>query len=374
MTLALNALLGVALLWAPGSEVTQPPPEGPADAPVEVDMVESPVQLVWDAPEGCADGATMQVRLDEAMHLQVEDGTTRKRWVIARVRQDGEQWTLRLWAAPEGTLSERALAEASCAELERATITIVAMLMPAVMVEPAAAPAPTPEDLEPKPAPEPMDANSLDALIGDAPESEPPPPDDGSPDMRAPPGSKLRGAVGFSGGYGRGTMPAPAGGLSVTAGLLLPKGRFELAGQYWGTRHIGLGSVRNARARYNLLSVALRGCGVPTIRSVELPMCGMVEAGSVIANVDGAALLHGPGRPIVLTGTSMGLNLVIAPTVALKFGAEGWIAIAQAEHRVLNGVISRSRRLGYRISGGVEFRFGGRRKAQSLRRGAGGVG
>jgi|GEM_PF-1573329 len=350
---------------SPDVSGTDPPP-----APARDDAA-SAVHLVWDAPaDECSDAATMQSRLDEAMKLQLDDDpTARERWVIARVRKVDDTWTLRLWVAPEGGLSERALTETSCAELERATLTIVAMLMPPVMVDPEPAPPPSAADMTPPPKPEPLDEGELDALIADAPEAEPPPPDPGGPDMEPPPASKLRGAIGFSGGYGSGNMPAGAGGFAITTALLAPNARVELVGQYWATRSIGLDTAPDARARYNLLSMAIRGCGAPRAsKRIEVPVCGGLEAGSVLANVDGAALIHGPGQPVVLLGVDSGVNIVLAHSVALRLGMQGWVSLLRAEHRLLDSALSRSNRFGYRLWAGVEFRFGGRRKARALER------
>ena len=377
MSLALTAVLALSMGVAPAPPDDYPPaaeaPPAPspaaADGPVRDDEA-SAVHLVWDAPaEECSDAASMQARLDEAMKLQLEDDPAgRQRWVIARVRKDGESWTLRLWVAPEGGLSERALTETSCAELERATLTIVAMLMPPVMVELNPTPPPTAGDMTPPPKADPMGTEELDALIADAPEAEPPPPDPGGPDIEPPASSKLRGAVGFSGGFGRGNMPANAGGFAVTTALLIPNARFELVGNFWSTRNIGLPAAPDARARYRLLSAALRGCGAPSIsKRIEVPACGGIEVGNVLAEVDGAALLHGPGQAVVLLGADSGIHVLLAPSVALKFIAHGWVSLRRAEHRALDSTLSTSDRFGYRISGGIEFRFGGGPKARAFK-------
>ena len=167
MSLALTAVLALSMGVAPAPPDDPPPAAESAPAPAPADEHQSgpvrddeasAVHLVWDAPaDECSDAATMQARLDEAMKLQLpDDPSARERWVIARVRKDGETWTLRLWVAPEGGLSERALTERSCAELERATLTIVAMLMPPVMVELNPAPPPTAGDMTPPPKDDPM--------------------------------------------------------------------------------------------------------------------------------------------------------------------------------------------------------------------------
>jgi len=366
MSLALISVLALSLRVEPAPPEEPPTPAGPVR-----DDEASAVNLVWDAPsEECSDAATMQARLDEAMKLQLQDDpTARDRWVIARVRKVDDRWTLRLWVAPEGGLSERALSETSCAELERATLTIVAMLMPPVMVELDQTPPPQAEDMNPPAPKEAMGEDELQALIGDAPEREPPPPDPGGPDMAPPPPSNLRGAIGFSGVYASGNMPAGAGGLAITSALLIPNARFELVGHYLSTRNIGLDTAPGARARYSVLSAALRGCGAPAVNKwVEVPVCGGLEAGSVIANVDGVDLLHGPGQAVVLLEVESGVNVVLAPTVALRLGAQGWVSLRRAEHRVLDSTLSRSDRFGYRFLGGIEFRFGGRRKARAFER------
>lgn len=388
MSLALKMLLALSMGSAPATEETESPvPESttfaPPSAPPPQPMAPTPpagptrdeeasaVNLVWDAPsDGCSDPAAMQARLDEAMQLDLpSDAATRERWVIARVRKSGEVWTLRLWVAPEGGLSERSLSESSCAELERATLTIVAMLMPPVMFEANPAPPPKAEDMKPSPAQDPLGNEELDALIGDAPPDKKPPPDPGGPDMEAPEPSKLRGAIGFAGGVGAGTMPTTAGGLAVTGGLLFPGGRFELVGNFWGTRSIGLDAAENARARYNLVSAAARGCGAPKVAPrAEITACGGVEAGSILANVDGATLLHGPGQPFVLIELTAGTNILLAPSVAITLDLQGWISPLRAEHRALDTTLSTGGLFGYRFLAGAEFRFGFRRKARAFDR------
>ncbi|MBV1857421.1 MAG: hypothetical protein KUG77_03345 [Nannocystaceae bacterium] len=247
----MKTLLGLSMGMAP-------PPEHPdaratqvdpmlASSPPELqegtaqDDVASAVNLVWDAPsDECSDPEAMQARLDEAMQLNLVDNAAgRERWVIARVRKTGERWTLRLWVAPEGGLSERALTENSCGELERATLTIVAMLMPPVMFVPNPEPPPEAADMKPPDVEDPLGDAQLEALIGNVPASKPPP-DPGGPDMEAPEPSKLRGAIGFAGAVGRGTMPATAGGLAVTTALLFPGARLEVVGNFSGTQNIGV--------------------------------------------------------------------------------------------------------------------------------------
>lgn len=381
MSLALKTLLALSMGMAPapdepdsyGAEsspasLSEPWPSETVAGPVR-DEDASAVHLVWDAPsDGCSDPEAMQARLDEAMDLELaDDAAGRERWVIARVRKSGETWTLRLWVAPEGGLSERTLTESSCAELERATLTIVAMLMPPVMFNPNPTPPPQPEDMEPPAVEDPMGDKELTALIGDAPPDEKPPPDPGGPDMEAPQRSKLRGAIGFAGGVGRGTMPATAGGLAITGALLFPHARFEVVGNFWGTRSIGLEAAQSARARYSLLSAAVRGCGVPGIGPrVELTLCGGVEGGSVLANVDGVSLLHGPGQPVVLIQTSMGANILLASSVALTLDMQGWVSPLRAQHRALESTLSTGGLFGYRFLVGAEFRFGFRRKARDF--------
>lgn len=387
MSLVLKMLLALSMGTAPAPEepdspgtessaapepvpLSEPWASDPAAGPVRDDDA-SAVNLVWDAPaDGCSDPESMQARLDEAMELELaDDASGRERWVIARVRKSGETWTLRLWVAPEGGLSERTITESSCTELERATLTIVAMLMPPVTFDPNPKPPPEPEDMNPPEVEDPMGEQELEALIGDAPPADAPPPDPGGPDMEAPEGSKLRGAIGFAGGVGRGTMPATAGGLAITGALLFRRARFEVVGNFWGTRSIGLQAAEGARARYNLLSAAVRGCGVPRLGPrAELTLCGGAEAGSVLANVDGVSLLHGPGQAVVLIQTSMGANILLAPSVALTLDLQGWLSPLRAEHRALESTLSTGGLFGYRFLAGAEFRFGFRRKARDFER------
>ncbi len=164
-------------------------------------------------------------------------------------------------------------------------------------------------------------------------------------------------------------MPIGGGMGRITAALVWPNARLEFQGNYAGSRSVGLALAPQARARYSFVSGAVRGCGAPSLSErIEVSVCGGFEAGSVFANVDGAALLHGAGQPAVLLDVSGALHVVLVPTVALTFGAETWIATLKAQHRALEGNLPRTRRLGWRMLGGIEFRFGGRSKARAFER------
>lgn len=383
MSLALQIMVATGMAGAPdpGAPETKQDEAAPQPSSFEHARPEAPLQgpgrddeatavrLVWDAPPSCSDESSMQARLDETMRLTLEDEpASRSRWVIARVRKEESGWSLRLWVPAEGVLSERSLSESSCEELERATLTIVAMLMPPVMIVPeSTTPPPKAEDFNPGAELEPLGAEGLDALIGDPEPEPPPPPDPGGPDMEPPPASQLWGAIGFAGGGGRGEMPVAGGGGRITAALVFPVARLEFSGSYWRSRTVGLSLTELARARYSFVSAMVRGCGAPNLTDrIELSVCGGVEAGSVMANVDGAALLHGAGQPAVLVNVSTGLHVALLPTVVLTFGAETWIAALKARHRAFEGQLPDTRRLGWRMLAGVEFRFGGRRKARAF--------
>ena len=352
---------------APSTSEGSPPPEVETLArPAEPAPKSAAVRLVWDAPEGCADQATMQSRLDASMGVDAAaDPEARSRWVIARVRETPDAWTLRMWTSQDDALSERSLSEKNCEELERATVTIVAMLMPPAQVP--AEPDPKPESQPPPP--DPMDARELDALIDDVePAPEPPAQPDG-PTMKAPDPPSNRAGLSFEAAYGGGAMPSRGGGAILTAAAIVPSARFELRGTYLGTRDIGLDDVSGARGRFSYISGGLRGCGVPSEGRVEFPICGGFEVGSVLANVQGVELLHGAGQTKVLLNVDTNVHVRLTNTVYLAFGLEGWLSVLRARHRTLNGDLAQSGRWGFRLSGGVEFRFGGRQKARALQRG-----
>ncbi|MEM6292452.1 MAG: hypothetical protein AAGA54_14350 [Myxococcota bacterium] len=348
-----------------------PPVEGASPPTAAVAPNPAAVRLVWDAPEGCADQATMQQRLDASMGIEAAaDPNERSRWVIARVRKTPESWTLRMWTSQDEALSERSLTEQNCAELERATVTIVAMLMPPPEAppKPEQVPEPTPPPTPPPAPPDPMDAGELDALIEDVePAPEPPAQPDG-PTMAAPEAPSRRAGLSFEGVLGRGAMPARAGGLILTAAAILPSARFEVRGTYLGTRRLGLDDESGARGRFSFLSGGARACGVPGQGRVEFPICGGFEVGSVLADVDGTDLLHGAGQTTALLNVDSNLHVRLTNTVFLAFGLEGWVSVLKARHRTLNGVLAASGRWGYRLSGGIEFRFGGRQKARAFER------
>ncbi len=332
-----------------------PNPDGPKPDPAPPG-----VQLVWDAPRQCASPEDMQARLDDAMGLS--DPSARDRWAIARVRQDEGRWTLRIWTAPGEALSERALQDDSCEALERAAVTIVAMLLPAT-VAPAA-------DLDPLgEAPPPpvvvFDDSALAELIADIEDAPPAPTDDRVPTMEPPPDPPLHGSLGFAGTVGSNALPRRSGGVAVTPALVWPHARLELRAAYAGSRSVGIDFAPEARARFSLLTAAVRGCGVPVEKRLEFPLCGGIEAGSLLAIVDGFRLLHGPGQPWVSVQVSGGMTFRATEHVALTAVAETWAALLRAHHRALAGDVAKSGRVGIRGLFGIEFRFGTRRRRRT---------
>lgn len=172
--------------------------------------------------------------------------------------------------------------------------------------EPAPAPEPEPE---PEPQPE---------LEFDPPQSpSPPPPSTRDRIPRDP--SRNRGSFGVAAIGFAGLFPQVGGGAQIEGGL--ERGAFRWQGTVTG--YFG-GRVRAEAANVGANLWALAGstglCGVPEVRRVRFPLCGVGGVGFVSAQAIGTIEPGRSVRPWVHVGAEAGVSLLARPKLSIGLG------------------------------------------------------
>ena len=279
------------ILWLGLLQVPEPPPPGP--------------ELQWSAPSGCPDrGALLQgVALRRGRPLTAGEAR-----VDARIRKIGARYVLNL-AVSAGPRSERrTLSADTCAPLVDATALLITLTVDSAASRPPTLPpgveaspgdpsqAPTgtlspadrdgPFGPDTSSIPGPRDSDPLAPAPGISARPAPteladdPPPGRSLhepivvPPRPARPGALLR----LQGGPELGAVPGPSAAVGLAFGLLWPRWRLELQGNFVAPRAV---QRPQAELRAWLLSGAVLACVRLGRAGLEFPLCGGFELGGM---------------------------------------------------------------------------------------------
>lgn len=312
--------------------------------------VPAPLELVWQAPAACPDGAEVLRRLATLAPGRAAPGLRADGSIAPLV---GGTWRLQLALRGPGIADTRTIDAAECS-----TLGDVAALLLAIAVAPetavrrheAGASAPDDRPVLPLPPREPVAAPSIAA----APRIEP----DELPTAPAPRRSAvLRGALRLAGGAEVGAIPAWSPSAVLGAALLGAGWRVELAGTY-SARTLAYDDRSAVGGRLQLAAGALRGCGVPRWRRFEFPVCGGLELGA-LRGVARGVLAPAPALDLWIAAQLVaGAAWVPARRVALVVALDVSIALRRPGFHVASlGELARSQPIGLRPTVGVELRF-----------------
>jgi hypothetical protein len=172
-------------------------------------------------------------------------------------------------------------------------------------------------------------------------------------------GRGLRAAVRLRGGPDGGALPGVGADFGLVVGLL---------GKRWRVDLTSLGrlpvrqpaAVEGVGARLAMWAVGARGCGVPRVGRLAVPLCAGAEVGQVLGRGYGAGAEGRAALPWAAATVSPGLLWEPRPWLALSLEAE--LALALVRHDWVIRGLPPVHRLGpAQIRGlvGLEFRFGG---------------
>lgn len=294
------------------------------------------VDVVWRGPPECPE----QGFWDDLARYLGGSGAGREVAVdVAVERETDGRWSARLDLAAAGTHRARTLRGRSCAELRDAIAFVTAIAVdPGVLAGPAPEAVTDPGDADPvagevavpdagsvpppPPARDPEPDASLAASV--RPES---PATASPPSTPPPPRARPRGFVRLAGGLEALGLPHVGPQAALAAGALGRHWRVEATALYRGPTTQASAVAPTAGARVRLWAVGARGCGVPRVGPVELPLCAGVEVGQALgegvgyvgarrdgfvwaAAVLGAAAAWAPWRRLALwIGADLGLPL-----------------------------------------------------------------
>ncbi len=320
------------------------------------DALASP-ELRWSAPPGCPRTEEVQSRVEELLGGPLEGRGVRAN---ATVRSGRDGWSLDLELHHAGIDERRSLSARECSALADALALLLAVLSDPVATSqtlavgeqlgadrstPAAAapvvvspeptppvvvpPEPTPpEQAPPEPTPpeptppEPTDPQKIPAEYTTAPEDlafdAPPLGPIARPERRTPLVWSLR----IAGGAEIGALPGPSGGVSAAFALRRRRFQAELTGLYVFPRTRPIDEAPGATISSQLGVAGLKGCALPPLGRLALPLCIGLEAGALVGegrDLEGAQRRRSPWLAVVV-GPS--LRWSFAGRAALWAGAE----------------------------------------------------
>jgi hypothetical protein len=121
----------------------------------------------------------------------------------------------------------------------------------------------------------------------------------------------VRGSVHGSAGVDLAGLPSPSALFRLEASALGPHWRVALGAAHRLRVRIGDVGILGASGELSLWAGSARGCGVPTWRRLEFPICALVEAGAVRG--------RGRGFPGADRDTAPWIALLAAPGALWRF-------------------------------------------------------
>jgi hypothetical protein len=271
------------------------------------------VTLRWSAPEGCPGAAALRADLEQlAGRPLVWDGPDALVVDAQVTRVEDVRWTLQLSLTPPGSpASVRAVEGRRCDELARATVSILALALDPILVEPA-----RPQPAKPTPpAPPPS-----------------PPPTPTRPAEPARPVESVAGGPLVFGGIDAVALPGVSAVLGVGAFASIRDHRLELRGLTLLPREGELDDTSGGT--FLLLAGALRYCHRLVGQRPSLRACAGFEAGAM--NGEG----YGFDRNVAQTGLwlaptlAAGLAVPLGDVLGVSLDVEGLVPLVRDRYRL----------------------------------------
>ncbi len=321
----------IALLLGPPADPVVPALPSPGD-----------YALVWHAPTECPDAAAIRARVlelrpDAASGADVAeiDGT------VTGNATDGYELVLTTRFAERE--HERRMSTHACDELGESTAIVIAVALREGL-DAAMATVPT----EPEVVPEAAVATEPHDTLAAAPPEPTLAPVQRSARPRPEPRLRIAGLGEI------GMLGAVTGGVELGLGLAWPHARVELGGRYLAPR-VRTDPEARVDASFQGGTASARGCWVPTLRRLELPLCGSFELGAVrVAPSFASRRVH--TEPWGGPGVGLALARPIGP-VRIWFGADLVVRVVGSTFRIENRPVFAQLPVSFRWLLGVEFRL-----------------
>ena len=348
-------ILGAVAAWLLTLALAPPPVLPPAPDVVGPAPESSAPDFVWDAPdESCPSEAEVRESLasrSDAAELGVR--------AEARVRREGQGWSLHLKMVAGDAASERVLSAESCDTLLEAALFSYSLAIERRAEEVAEAEEREQEERELEPVPvvsEPPATEELEPLPAPIEDFEAV--EDRPRRRKGPPLDFVLRAHAGAGQGALGLGTAPIGG---SLGLGGARWRAELGGGAYIPREVTLTQPDTAGARLSAWMLRGRGCGVlPLGHRLILPLCGQLEGGLLRASGFGVNSPAQPQSPHLTASGVVAAGLLLGRRVRLWLDLQGGVSVVRAGFSIDNATetLFRAPVGTFGAELGVEVRFG----------------
>lgn len=286
----LGSLLSLVLVLAPQYAPGKPTVAEPSRTSIQ-----------WLAPTTCPAQVDVQAAITQLAGRAPRSGELTATAVVA---QEASAWTLQLSVVHEASVFQQQLVASDCATLADATALVIAVLLDPIAAARAAPP-------------------RVDRAVSTGPQKTDRPPTSVDPPARP------RWKVGMQLRLGGEYAAIPRGTAGGRIGLMFRRKQLELRldGSYWVPRRTARGTA--AGAVVQLGTAAASACIVPSVRRVELPLCGGLEAGATQARGLNVANARPVTVPWVALTASPGVRWWLRPRFALLATAEVFAPIVR---------------------------------------------
>ncbi len=297
------------------------------------------LELHWSAPPGCPDREVVLTRLREL----IGDGITSASPVVieAEVSQRRDGFALKLRSRTTAGQTSHELASADCRALADAAALVAAVAIDPLLTE---ARLPTTGDADP------LRTAEQDEI------REPQPPAPTLPRERG----RLRLArfiLRTDALIGYGNLPAESFGPVISAGMIGPHWRTEIAAVYQGPRTAYADRTRTAGAAIATWAARVRGCGVPVVRVVEFPLCVGVEGGQLRARgLGGGSTTAVDARPWGAISFGPAIGVSPRPCIAIFAGVDAVVPLSRPRFYASGVTVHRPAAAAVRATIGLELR------------------
>jgi hypothetical protein len=302
----------------------------------------SAVDFRWDAPSaGCPDEAEVSAEVERLLGRSLAGSTASpaQMTAIARVRQEGATWDLRLWTVQEGHTRFRVVTAESCDLVAQAGALITAMAIdPQALTRGSAEAGAVAEAAEARAEEVESAPPQAELELEDPPaeniESEPlveTRPPEALPARRRP---QVR--IHLLGGLNYGTLPKVGGMAELGASVGGKRASFDfgvLGLPAYGSSLPAVGA--DASIDLHLVGASFLGCYRPELgERLSLPLCGGGELGAVIARARGFEGATNDAIPWVALTLRPSFFVRVAGAWHLGFGAQAVLGLSNARFEV----------------------------------------
>jgi len=293
------------------------------------------VALQWEAPPQCPTADAVRDELERLLGSEVAQ-LTEPLSVEARIEGEPDRYVLELELVSPSGRNTRSIPGPRCEELAFATALIVATMVDPIAVSESLISPRVPAVASVVPPPEPIEADPIrtEPTMPHAPIATPSAATPASP--RSPRSWKPSGSLRLSGFAGVASVPRVDAGLAFVAGVVLPHARVELGAMHVFAQPISHPELEDVRMQVRATMGVVRGCGVPTLRNWEFPVCGGVELGVMSAVGEGSGVSDVTRARSFYGDAFAEVHVVwrVSSLVALWLGGQGLVALARPSFTV----------------------------------------